>query len=83
MPRAMRIKVAYGWYNKGDVIFPNGTTRDLLLQQGYIEEMPEVGVREVEEHTFDALSEEPFEEDLAPAKRPRGRPRKEPLPVTV
>ena len=40
MPRAMRIKVAYGYYQVGDVIYPPGTTRDLLMQQGYIEEMP-------------------------------------------
>lgn len=39
--RPVRFKLAWQNYQVGDVITPNGTQRDWLFANGYVEELPE------------------------------------------
>jgi hypothetical protein len=38
MKKAYRVKVPYGFYRKGDIIYPGGMMRESLKNFGYIEE---------------------------------------------
>lgn len=61
--RAMRVKVAFGQYSVGAVIYPTAAYREWLVRSGFIED----------------ADQQPSGLRIGPVvlKRPRGRPRKE------
>ncbi len=63
MPKPIKIKRAYGWYRKGDIITPSGMDRSFLLAYGYADEVQDTPSTAPVIDTTEAVEQQPEMED--------------------